>query len=153
MPETSDSATPRAPGDWSARLEALGRELGQREAEHGDSLERARSFAEKLRGQVADALERFHAAAADAGAPHLRVDLSPVRIDDKHLRAIEFDLVRGRHKAVIVAKARGDVTLVGPFRVGKNEGPCKSFPMESEAELEQALGDFLGRFVEEAASP
>ncbi|MGI9589996.1 MAG: hypothetical protein ACR2P8_01405 [Myxococcota bacterium] len=148
MPEASDASP-----DWTARLEALGRELGQREAEHRDALERARGFAEKLRGQVADALERFHSASAAAGAPHLRVELSPIRIDDKHLRAIEFNLVRGRHKAVVVAKARGDVTLVGPFHIGKNEGPCKSFPMESESELQQALGDFLARFVEEAAAP
>ena len=151
MPEAPAPNSPDA--DWSARFEALGRELGEREAEHGAALERARGFAEKLRDQVAAALERFHAAAAGAGAPHLRVDVSPIRIDDKHLRAVEFNLVRGRHKAVIVAKARGDVTLVGPFHVGKNEGPCKSFPMESEAELQQALGDFLARLAEEAAAP
>lgn len=151
MPEAPAPDSPDS--DWTARLEALGRELGEREAEHGVALERARSFAEKLRGQVAGALERFHSAAAGAGAPHLRVEVSPIRIDDKHLRAVEFNLLRGRHKAVIVAKARGDVTLVGPFRVGKTEGPCKSFPMESEAELQQALGDFLARFAEEAAAP
>ncbi len=139
--------------DWTARLEALGRELGEREAEHGPALERARSFAEKLHAQVGVALERFHAAAANAGAPHLRVEVSPIRLDDKHLRAVEFNLVRGRHKAVVVAKARGDVTLVGPFHIGKNEGPCRSIPMESEAELQQALGDFLLRFAEEAAAP
>jgi len=148
MPEAPDSNS-----DWTARLEALGRELGEREAEHGASLERARGFAEKLRGQVASALERFHSAAAGAGAPHLRVELSPIQVDAKHLRAIEFNLVRGRHKAVVVAKARGDVTLVGPFHVGKNEGPCKTFPMDAEVELQQALGEFLARFVEEAAAP
>lgn len=145
---------PEAPNpDWSARLEALGRELGEREAEHGPALERARGFAEKLRDQVAGALERFHDAAASAGAPHLHIELSPLRVDDKHLRAVEFNLLRGRHKAVVVAKSRGDVTLVGPFHVGKSEGPCKTFPMDSEAELQQALGDFLAGFVDEAAAP
>ena len=139
--------------DWTARFEALGRELGEREAEHGAALEHARDCADRLREQVALALERFHAAATGAGAPHLRAELSPVRLDDKHLRAVEFNLVRGRHKAVVVAKSRGDVTLVGPFHVGKNEGPCKSFPMASEAELQSALADFVALFLEEAASP
>ncbi len=144
---------PEAPDPLSSRLAVLGRELGAREAAHGPALDRARSFADRLRGQVTAALEHFHAAARDAGAPHLRVEVGPVRADDKHLRAVEFDLLRGRYKAVVVAKARGDVTLVGPFHVGKDEGPCKSFPMEAEAELSQALGDFLARFLAEAASP
>jgi hypothetical protein len=153
MPEAPapDSSTPEP--EWTARLEALGRELGEREAEHGPALERARSCAEALRGTVSRALERFHAAASAAGAPHLEIEVSPVRTDDKHLRAVEFNLVRGRHKAVVVAKARGDVTLVGPFHVGKNEGPCKSFPMDADAEIQQALGELLARFVEEAAAP
>jgi hypothetical protein len=45
------------------------------------------------------------------------------------------------------------VTLVGPFRQGKDEGPCKSFPIDAEAEIEPALGEFLARFLREAASP
>lgn len=147
MPEASP------PTDLSARLEALGRELGTREAAHRDALEQARGCAERVRAEVAEALERFHAAAAASGAPHLRIELSPVRVDDKHLHALEFDLLRGRHKAVVTVKARGEVTLVGPFRVGKNEGPCKSFPFEAEAELRNVLGDFLASFLQEAATP
>ncbi len=139
--------------DLGDRLAALGTSLGQREAEHRDGLARAQACAEHLRETVSAALERFHAAAADAGAPHLRIDVSDVRIDDKHLRAVEFDLVRGRHKAIVVSKARGDVTLVGPFHVGKDEGPCRSFPAEATAELEKGLATFLERFVEEAATP
>jgi hypothetical protein len=42
---------------------------------------------------------------------------------------------------------------VGPFHRGKAEGPCLSFPFEAEAELRKALGDFLERFLEEAAQP
>ena len=45
------------------------------------------------------------------------------------------------------------MTLVGPFHAGKQEGPCKSFPFDAEAELEAALGDFLESFVAEAATP
>jgi hypothetical protein len=50
-------------------------------------------------------------------------------------------------------KARGEVTLVGPFHAGKTEGPCKTFPFAAEAELQKALGDFLERFLAEAATP
>ena len=114
--------------DLGAELEALGKTLGAREASHREALDRARSCAESLRGQIAAALERFHAAAAEAGAPHLSVELGGVRIDDKHLRAVEFDLARGRHRAIVVAKSRGELTLVGPFRAGKAEGPGEAEP-------------------------
>jgi len=124
-----------------------------REAEHRAGLDAARACAESLRAQIAAALERFHRAAAEAGAPHLRVDLSEIRPDDKHLRAVEFELGRGRHKAIVTAKSRGEVTLVGPFRSGKNEGPCLTFPLDAGEELAAALGAFLARFLEEAATP
>lgn len=147
-----------APGRGSAetladRLEGLGSSLGAREASHADGLARARACAERLRADVAGALHRFHRAAADAGAPHLRVEVGDVRVDDKHLRAVEFDLVRGRYKAIVTAKSRGDVTLVGPFRTGKEEGPCRTFPIDAGEDLDRALGDFLERFLEEAATP
>ena len=141
------------PPSLGARLEALGRKLGAREAEHREALERARACAEKIHGAVAEAVERFHSGAASTGAPHLRVAVSEIRVDDKHVRALEFDLLRGRHKAVVIVKARGEVTLVGPFHLGKTEGPCISFPFDAEAEIREALGSFLERFAEEAAAP
>ena len=98
-------------------------------------------------------MERFHAGAAAAGAPQLRIEVSPVRVDDKHLRSVEFELQRGRHRAIVTAKSRGEVTLVGPFRVGKVEGPCLSFPFDAEDEFSNALAGFLERFAEEAATP
>ncbi|MEM7410093.1 MAG: hypothetical protein AAF430_07670 [Myxococcota bacterium] len=135
------------------RMTALGTALGEREAAHGDGLGAARACAERLRGEVEAALASFHAAAAAAGAPHLRVELSPVRTDDKHLRSVEFDLTRGRYRAIITAKSRGDVTFVGPFRSGKTEGPCKSFPFDTGDELQANLARFLESFLEEAATP
>jgi hypothetical protein len=149
----SDSPPAQGSPDLGAHLEALGRVLGSREAEHAAAFEAARARLERLRAQVAQAVERFHAAARAAGAPHLRVEVGEIRVDDKHLRALEFDLVRGRHKAVVTARSRGDVTLVGPFRVGKKEGPCRSFAADAAEELEPALAGFLARFVEEAAAP
>jgi hypothetical protein len=102
---------------------------------------------------VVDAVEHFHAGVTETGAPHLRIEVSEVRVDDKHVRAVEFDLLRGRHKAVVVVKARGDVTLVGPFQLGKTEGPCQSFALEASDEFDEALGSFLERFSEEALEP
>lgn len=144
---------PASTSDLGDRLAALGRTLGEREAAHEAGLDRARAAAARMREQVCAALERFHASAAEAGAPHLRIAVSEVRVDDKHLRAVEFDLLRGRHKAIVVAKARGDVTLVGPFHIGKDEGPCRSFPADAATELDEGLAGFLERFVEEAATP
>ena len=135
------------------RLRELGRELAARESEHAGALEAARSQAASLRAAVALALEGWHEAVTAAGAPQLAVRIGEVRPDDKHIRAVEFDLVRGRHRAIVTVKARGDVTLVGPFHAGKTEGPCKSFPFGADAEIQKALGDFLERFLTEAASP
>jgi hypothetical protein len=133
------------------RLRELGRELAARELEHRDALEAARRQAESLRTQVALALEGWHEAVA--GAPQLAVRVGEIRPDDKHVRAVEFDLTRGRHRAIVTVKSRGDVTLVGPFHAGKTEGPCKSFPFGADAEIRKALGDFLERFLTEAATP
>jgi hypothetical protein len=139
--------------DLEARLAEIGRRLGEREAEHSRALGSARSRAEALHAEVARALAAFHASAAGAGAPQLRVALGDVRLDDKHTRALQFDLARGRCAGIVTVKSRGEVTLVGPFHRGKAEGPCLSFPFEAEAELRKALGDFLERFLEEAAHP
>ena len=139
--------------DLAARLEDLGREIGAREAPFRDDLARARSVAEKLRDRVAEGLDRFQRAAAGAGAPQIHTTVSETRVDDKHLRAVQFDLERGRYRAIVTVKARGEVTLVGPFHAGKTEGPCRSFPIGSTAEIDSALVAFLERFLEEAATP
>ncbi len=135
------------------RLEQMGRTLGARESRHTGDLREARRQVGAIRHRVQSALKRFHVAVSDAGAPHFRVEVSEIRIDEKHLRAVEFDISRGRHKAVVVGKSRGEVTLVGPFRTGKPEGPCKSIPFGAETELDNALGDFVASFLEEAATP
>jgi hypothetical protein len=53
----------------------------------------------------------------------------------------------------VTVKAKGEVTLVGPFRSGKTEGPCRSFAFSAEEDLADALGDFLESFLEAAAAP
>lgn len=149
----SHSSTDSMADRIGERLGVLGRSLGEREAEHADSLARAADAAGRFRAVVAAAMDRFHEAAAAAGAPQLKVEVSEPRTDDKHLRSVEFELRRGKHVGVVTVKSRGDVTLVGPFRQGKTEGPCRSIPIDAEREIEGALGDFLVSFVEEAATP
>jgi hypothetical protein len=147
-------ATPDAGGvALRERLAALGRELAGREREHAAGLARAWQAAGSLHRQVAEGLEAFHAAVREAGAPQLEVELDAPRADEKHLRAVQFEVRRGRHTALVTVKSRGEVTLVGPFRAGKAEGPCKSFPIDAEGEIEAALGEFLAAFLVEAATP
>ncbi len=149
----SDARASESTVDFGDRFERLGRTLGEREAAHARKLEEARACVEKLRATVASALEDFHRAARAAGSPHLEIGLSDARIDDKHVRAVEFELFRGRQRAIVTAKSRGEVTLVGPFRKGKAEKPCRSFPFDAHQELRDALGDLLEQFLEEAATP
>ena len=137
----------------SERLARLGKALGEREAEHRDAIAEAWRQAQLLRSEVAGALDAFSAAAAHAGAPQLAIRLGDTHTDDKHLRSVEFDLVRGRSRAIVTVKSRGEVTLVGPFHAGKTEGPCKTFPYGAEDEIRAALGDFLEKFLAEAANP
>lgn len=136
------------------RLAAAGRALGEREAPHRAALEEAATRCHALHARVCDAIDGFHAAAAAAGAPHLSLVISAPRLDEKHVRASEFEIRRGRHAGIVIAKAKREFTFVGPFRTGKAEGPCRSVPFDAPAqELDAALAEFLERLVEEAATP
>ncbi len=135
------------------RMEGLGQMLGLREAAHSTALAAAQEKAEGLRAAVCEAFSLFHDAALQAGAAHLRIDVGPVRLDEKHVRSMEFDVTRGRYRTVITVKSRGEVTLVGPFRRGGDEGPCRTFPIDADGEIEAALGEVLERFLEEATTP
>jgi hypothetical protein len=136
--------------DFGDRFAKLGRSIGEREREHAEPLAAARALAEELRAAVASALDDFHAAAA---SPQLEVGLSDVRANEKHVRAVEFEIFRGRHRAIVAVKSRGEVTLVGPFQQGKTEGPCGRFAVDARPELHAGLGDFLEKFLEAAATP
>lgn len=136
-----------------ARLEKIGRALGAREADHADALKAARSKAEELHAAIAHALEGFHVAVSEAGAPQFRVALGEARLDDKHIRSFEFDVRRGRYRGIVTVKSRGEVTFVGPFHAGKTEGPCQAFALDASAEIEGALGEFMEAFLEQAATP
>ena len=88
------------------RVEALARGLAERETKHIESIERAQQKAAELHHRVSSAIERFNEVVG-ASVPYLQVDVSAPRIDDKHLHAVEFDLERGRHRAIVTVKAKG----------------------------------------------
>jgi len=134
------------------RLAELGTLYAAREETERDALARAWECGRDFHGRVTRALESFHRAAGE-GAPQLRIAQSELRVDDKHLHSVQFDLARGRSRAIVTVKSRGDVTLVGPFRDGKTEGPCRTFPVEAGAPLDEALVEFLEKFIEEAFRP
>lgn len=140
--------------DLRTRLARVGQSLGERESTHSDAMAAASAKAEDLHKTVSAALDGFRESVVAAGAAHLAdVVVSAPRLDEKHVRAVEFDVVRGRYRAIVTVKSRGDVTLVGPFRVGKTEGPCKSFPFDAVSDIDAALGDFLEQFLEDATTP
>lgn len=147
------SRTSRSEAGLRERLAGIGRQLAAREAPHAEALREARGHAAALHRRVSEALDAYHQAIAEAEQEALRVELGAVRTDDKHVRAVQFDLVRGRHRAVVTVKSRREVTLVGPFKAGGTEGPCKSFPVEAQEELDPALAEFLESFLRAAATP
>ena len=133
-------------------MEELARGILAREERHEEDLARAREKAAALHARVVAAVDRFNGAIA-AEAPGLQLTVNPPRLDDKHAHAVQFDLERGRHRAIVTVKSKAEVTLVGPFKAGKAEGPCRTFPFAENEALHDALGDFLERFVEEATTP
>ena len=134
------------------RVEAAARAVAERAVRNADGLSAARAKADALYARVAAVVDQFNAIVAEQ-VPGLRIEVTPPRIDDKHLHSTQFDLERGRHRAIVTIKSKGEVTLVGPFRLGKSEGPCRSFRFDAESDLDDALGDFLERFLEEAVAP
>jgi hypothetical protein len=143
----------KAQKDLKGRLISVGQRLAERELAHTVPLDEARRRALAIHENIADAVTAYNLEVESAGVPQLRIEQGPIRPDEKHLRSVQFDIKRGRHTAIVTVKSRGEITLVGPFRAGKSEGPCKSFPFESPAELSSALAPFLESFLEEAATP
>ena len=86
------------------RIEALARDLAERENNHSEAIEKARQKAIELHGRVAAAMDRFNLVVGES-VPYLQIAVSSPRIDDKHLHAVEFDLERGRHRAIVTVKA------------------------------------------------
>jgi hypothetical protein len=134
------------------RFEALARELAQRDRAVAASLAEARAAAAELRRHAEHAVATFCAAARAQGAEHLtELHVGPVEPDEKHVDCWQFKVNRGRWEIVCVAKPRGAVTLVGPYRRGKPEHPCRDYPLPSEA-AHAGLADLLLDLIRQASA-
>ncbi len=134
------------------RLAERGQVLAERESAESERFERARCVLSELHEIVTAAVESFHAACRAGGADHLLIEVSPPRRDDKYFHSVQFDLSRGVHEAIVTIKSRGEVTLVGPFRKGKAQGPCNRFSMDARPDIEVGLAQLLEEFIDQAFS-
>ncbi len=129
------------------RFEELARQLSTRDRELSGDLARARTAAETLRAHAQACVEVFQATVCKEGADHLgHIEVGPVEPDAKHVDCLQFIVARGRFEAACVAKARGLITLVGPYKRGKTEKPCVDQPLsgpEVEAGVEQLLLELI----------
>ena len=127
------------------RFEKLARELALRDRDLSESLRDAGAAAEERRTHALACIDAFAAAARAEGAEHLTdVAVGPLGTDAKHVDCASFTVARGRWKSVCVAKAapKAKVTLVGPFKKGQPEKPCRDVPLrgeETRAGLEELL--------------
>ncbi len=131
----------------TARFEQLAASLADRDRDVSKSLEEVRTPFEALRRRAVGGIETFVRVARERGGTHLTdVAVGPVVPDEKHVDCLQFKVARGRWELTCVGKARGVVTLVGPYRRGKPEKPCAEFPLpgaEADAALEDRLLDLL----------
>ena len=92
-------------------------------------------------------VDAFRSAVCKKGSEHLgHIEVGPVEPDAKHVDCIQFTIARGRFEAVCVAKAKGVITLVGPYKRGKTEKPCNDYELsgsETEAGLEELLLELI----------
>jgi hypothetical protein len=134
------------------RFEELAGELGARDRDLAEPLRVARAELDRLRQSACEHVAAFVAAVQRAGAPHLaQVSVGPVEPDEKHVDCWQFKVQRGRWEIVCVAKPRGVVTLVGPYRSGKPEHPCRDYPLPSEA-AQGGLVDLLLDLIRQASA-
>jgi len=133
------------------KLEGIGARLAAREAADAEQMDQVWKRAHQIRTRVEAGLEGFRRGAGEA-AP-LAVSCSPVRLDDKHLHAVQFDVARGRHRVIVTLKSKGVVTLVGPFTDGSSEGPCRRIDLDDDAAIDAGLEEVLVAFVERAFAP
>ncbi|MCP4035396.1 MAG: hypothetical protein GY733_00540 [bacterium] len=135
----------------AAKMEQIGARLAEREAGVADQMERVWKRAREIRMRVDAGLEGFRRGAGDLA--QLAVTLSEPRLDEKRLHAVQFDVARGRHRVIVTVKSKGVVTLVGPFKDGSQEGPCKRIDLDDDAAIDAGLEEVLAAFLEDAFAP
>lgn len=135
------------------RFRNLADELAARDPGLAGRLREVRDAARVLRELAFEAVESFRERAAEIGAPYLgNLEVSPVEPDEKHVSCVQFRVSRGRLEllCIAIAEGAGKVRLVGPFKRGKQEGPCAEAPLRG-SEVEKALEDRIEQLVREAA--
>ncbi len=138
----------------SERFEQLAVELAGNQPDLSKRLSELREGAETLRELAHASVQAFKRRACELGAePLARLDVSPVSPDEKHVDCLQFKLVRGRWElaCVIMAKEKGRVRLVGPFKRGQSENPCSDHGLQGP-EVEAALQDRIESLIREACS-
>jgi hypothetical protein len=136
----------------TARFEQLAATLADRDRDVSKSLGSVRPALEALRGRAALGIAAFVRVAEKSGAAHLTdVAVGPVESDEKHVDCLQFRVARGRWELTCVGKARGVVTLVGPYRRGAPEKPCAEFALPG-SEADAALEDRLLELLREASA-
>ena len=135
-----------------ASLRALAREMASRDSDLPGALAEAKAAAERLQKRAHAAVDAFRDEADRAGAEHLgHIDVTPVEPDEKHVDAYQLHVRRGRWEIACVVKARGQITLVGPYKRFKAETPCRDVPFDGP-ECERGFDDLLLSLLREASS-
>ena len=140
-----------APMD-AQRFCKLADELAERDPGLAVRLRDARDAARVLRDAAFEAVEAYRRRASEIGAAYLgNIEVSGVEPDEKHIDAVQFRVTRGRFEVICVAIARaeGKMRVVGPFKRGKEEGPCAEAPLRG-SEVENLLEERLAALVREA---
>jgi hypothetical protein len=138
-------------GVRTERLVDLAERLAERDRELGEPLGRVWGAVRELRDQVAAAADVFRGTARERGAEHLaNLEVGPAEPDEKHVDCVQFRIARGRFEALCVGKAKGSITLVGPYKRGKPEKPCVDFPLGGP-EVERGLEELLLALLEAAS--
>jgi hypothetical protein len=137
----------------SLRFRKLADELASRDPGLTVRLRDVRDAARELRELAFEAIEAFRERAAEIGAPYLgNLEVSAVEPDEKHVDCVQFRVARGRIEllCIAIAEGPGKVRLVGPFKRGKEEGPCADAPLRGP-DVVKALEDRIEQLVREAA--
>ncbi|MEX2204803.1 MAG: hypothetical protein WEF50_01085 [Myxococcota bacterium] len=136
------------------RFRKLADELASRDPGLTVRLRDVRDAARELREVAFEAVEVYRERAAQIGAPYLgHLEVSAVEPDEKHVDCVQFRVTRGRTELLCIAIAREPVKvrLVGPFKRGKQEGPCADAPLRGP-EVVKALEDRIEQLVREASA-
>jgi hypothetical protein len=133
------------------RFVRLAEELAVRDRSLVARLGEVREAAVRLREVAADAVDAFRRAVHAEGAQHLAdLEVGSVEPDEKHVDCVQVRIRRGRWEALVVAKAGGKVTLVGPFQRGKPETPCQDFELSGKP-VEQGVEDLVDSLIRQAS--